>query len=279
MTVAVSCILSGGAVLAVDSAFTVTMGTMNKVYDSAEKLFTLGERPVGVAFYGAGEFGGRIIGSYIAEFCAKQPRIVAGQGDIASVAEELRAFFYSAYMKVVVPTLENSKGKPFGDIPEGERPGLGLVIAGFSPKAYLAEAWNVLIPVHSTAGSAARLRAPGEFGANWFALHEPITRYFLGADQALAEPIAAYIDSIRQPPLADDEKLALQKLLRSREYQFPVGMMPMPVAADFARFLIELTIAHHRFEMAASGVGGRARVGSVTYRGEPFRIHGEGVSP
>src|SRR5439155_17701092 len=122
------------------------------------------------------------------------------------------------------------------------------------------EAWNVLVPVHANAGSAVRLRAPGEFGANWFALHEPITRYFFGADPALLEPICNFVASVRQPPLNDSEKLALQAILRSREYRFPVGMMPMPVAADFARFLIDLTIGHHRFEMAASGVGGRARV-------------------
>ena len=73
MTVAMTSNLSEGVILGVDSALTVggTKGT--KVYDGTDKLFPVGTCPVGVATYGAGDFGGRLIGSYLREFEVGDP--------------------------------------------------------------------------------------------------------------------------------------------------------------------------------------------------------------
>jgi len=271
VTLAVSCNLSDGVVVGVDSAFTVSMGGTTKVYDSADKLFALGTKPIGVAMYGAGEFGGRVIGNYMAEFEAKHPEVARADAELAVVAETLRAFFHERYMTIVAPALEKSKGKPFADIPETERPGLGLVIAGFSPGQYLSEVWNVLIPNHINVGSAIRVAGQGEFNSNWFALYEPIFRYWWGYDPRVVEDVANYIGTIRAP-LTDPEKVGFVNAFGQRQYLFPVGMMPMPVAVEFVKFLVGLVISHHRFEIAASGVGGLARVGIATYRGGPFKI-------
>jgi hypothetical protein len=57
VTVAVSLNLSDGVILGVDSAVTIFTadGTgIAKVYEQAEKLFQLSNRPIGLAFYGAG---------------------------------------------------------------------------------------------------------------------------------------------------------------------------------------------------------------------------------
>ena len=74
MSVAVSCNLSDGVVLAADSAVALrTAGEIVKIYEPAEKLFPLGDRPIGMAVYGLAALGNRSIGSYLREFAADNP--------------------------------------------------------------------------------------------------------------------------------------------------------------------------------------------------------------
>lgn len=70
LTVAVSLNLSEGVILGVDSAVTVwsPKGGIAKVYENAEKLFQIAEKPVGIESFGIGALGSRTIGSYIREF-------------------------------------------------------------------------------------------------------------------------------------------------------------------------------------------------------------------
>ena len=75
MTVAISLNLSDGVVLAADSATSIPDGAggVAKVYENAEKLFELGNRPIGVAVYGIGAFGVRSVSSYLNEFEQRDP--------------------------------------------------------------------------------------------------------------------------------------------------------------------------------------------------------------
>ena len=50
-----------------------TAGGVVKTYENAEKLFQLGDRPIGVAAFGIGALGERNIGSYIREFEMRDP--------------------------------------------------------------------------------------------------------------------------------------------------------------------------------------------------------------
>jgi hypothetical protein len=62
MTVAISLNLSDGVVLAADSAATVPGegGSVLKTYENAEKLFALGNRPIGVVLpFMASQLSGR----------------------------------------------------------------------------------------------------------------------------------------------------------------------------------------------------------------------------
>jgi hypothetical protein len=106
LTVVVSCNLSDGFVLAVDSATTVPAigGGVAKVYENAEKLFQLDDRPIGVATYGLGALGNRSIGSYLREFEARDPGgVVTAHNDLGEVVEALREFFFTYYQQTVVP--------------------------------------------------------------------------------------------------------------------------------------------------------------------------------
>jgi len=80
MTVAVFCNLSEGVILGVDSAASFPgPGGVAKVYENAEKLFQLANRPIGVAVFGLGGLGTRSIGCYLRKFGLHDPgQVVAG---------------------------------------------------------------------------------------------------------------------------------------------------------------------------------------------------------
>src|SRR5437879_2866980 len=97
MTIAVSCNLSDGVVLGVDSAVTIPTptGGVGKVYENAEKLFQLGSRPIGIAVFGLGTLGNRSLGSYIREFEVRNPGgLVTGTGTVEQIVEALRTFLH-----------------------------------------------------------------------------------------------------------------------------------------------------------------------------------------
>jgi len=273
MSVAVSCNISDGVVLGVDSAavLPVPHGVL-KVYENAEKLFQLGNLPVGVAIFGLAGLGTRSVGSYLREFEVKKKDAIAEYQDISDLVEALREFFILKYRDLIVPALESAQGKLFEQIPLELKPAIGLVVGGFSRDEYLSEVWSILIPVHDKPGSAQRYRARGEFGTNWFALYQPIHRYIKGYDPALMQELTQYFEKLRGEPLSSDQVSQAEAILQKYEYQVPFAAMPMIEGIEHTRFLVNLVIQHHRFALGAPVVGGKTRIGLVTYRGGRFRI-------
>jgi len=274
MTVAVSCNLSDGVILGVDSAVSLpTAGGVAKVYENAEKLFQLGSRAIGVATFGLGAFEARSVGSYLREFEILNPKaVITGMTSVEQVVEELRSFFVDIYTKTIIPLLEKETGKRYEEIPVENRPVLGLVVGGFSHSAYLSEVWEILIPVNDKPNSASRKRSQGEFGTNWFAMYEPIRRYIKGHDGNLVQELLAYLVGLRGAALSQTEEQKVREIVAKFEYQIPYFAMPMGEGVDHTRFLVELVINHHRYALGAPVVGGAVRIGKVTYKGERFQI-------
>ena len=274
MTVAVACNLPDGVILGVDSAVTVpTAGGVAKVYENADKLFQLGDLPIGLAAYGLGALGERGIGSYVREFEVVDPDKVLTTGrTLRTVVESLRKFFSAKYDSTVVPVIEKELGKKFKDIPSDQHPVLGLVLGGFSTGAYLSEVWEIKIPEHKRGGSARRARAQGDFGTVWFAMFEPIRRYIKGIDQQLVTELLNHVEGLRGAPFSGPQRQQIMSIVRKHEYQIPFQAMPMAEGIAHTRFLVELVINHHRFAVGAPVVGGAARIGAVTYKGEQFHI-------
>jgi hypothetical protein len=279
VTVAVSCNLSDGVVLAVDSAVTLpdASGGIAKVYENAEKLFELGDKPIGIAAFGIGALGTRSVGSYVREFEMLNPRdVVKADVPLAEVVEGLRAFFTDRYRREVVPLLEQAHGVPFDEIAGDLKPVLGLVVGGFSANAFLSEVWEILIPIHDTPGSAVLRRNQGDFGTNWFAMFDPIRRYIKGFDPQLIDQLIDWLIQKRGGQALDPQEIAeAQGLLAGFEYQIPFAAMPLKEGIQHTRFLAELVVSHHRYAVGAPVVGGAVRVGSVTYRGGRFEIHAD----
>ncbi len=274
MTVAVSCNLSDGVILGVDSA--VTLPSVNgivKVYENAAKLFQLGDKPIGIAVFGMGALGNRTLGSYIREFELTGYKDVVKKGyKLRDIVEALRVFFMRRYKETIIPEFEAQTGLKFGDVPMEHRPAFGLVIGGFSDRAYLSETWLVSIPHHENPNSAELQRGEGNFGTNWFATFEPIRRYIKGFDPALLDELLGYVQGIVGRPFADEEIMHMQQIIGNHEYQIPFIAMPIEEGIAHTRFLVELAINHHRFAVGAPIVGGKAKLGMVTYKGDKFQL-------
>jgi len=274
MTVAVSCTLPDGVILGVDSAVSVPSPDGNgivKVYENAEKIFQLGNMPVGIAIYGLGALGSRSIGSYIREFEVKNHKMLAKNNHLKDVVEAFRKFFMDSYRDTIVKSIELD-GIKFEEILAEQRPTLGLIIGGFSNGAYLPEVWQLEIPHHSEPNSGILLRSQGNFGTNWFAMCEPIRRYIKGFEPTLLNEILDYITSLREDQFSPEESQYITEIIQKHEYQIPYHAMSIKEGTDHTRFLVELVINHHRFSIGAPVVGGKARIGKVSYKGERFEI-------
>lgn len=271
MTVAVSCNLADGVVLGVDSA--VTIGNVLKVYENAEKLFQLGEKPIGIATFGIGALGTRGIGSYIREFEVVDPNHVVTQGvPMNVVVEELRKFFSQRYFSTVVPEVEAQTNRKFDQIPDNQKPLLGLVVGGFSSGSYLSQVWLIIIPFNASVNTATIRRNEGNFGCDWFSLFIPICRYAKGYDPALLDELIGYFTRLLGRNFTAQENTAMKDIIEKYVYQVPFNAMPIEEGVALTKFLVEMVINHHRFTIGAPVVGGKARLGLVTYKGEKFQI-------
>jgi len=275
MTVAVAGNFPDGVVLGVDSAVTLSdaKGRIAKVYENAEKLFQIGEKPIGIAVFGSAIIGGRGIGSYIREFEIQNPNnVMSNPASVKDIVEELRKFFMAVYQATVIPEIEAQKGKKFNELTDEEKPILGLAVGGFSGTQPFSEIWEILIPIHGTANSATQWCHPKEFRCIWFALNEPIYRYTKGYDRDLLRELKAHIGGLRGTPLNAAEDAVIDAIVAKFEYQIPCSGMPIREGIAYVRFQVELVINHHRFAVGAPVVGGDARIGVVTYKGEKFKI-------
>lgn len=278
VTVAVACNLAEGVVLGVDSAVTMSnqQGQIIKTYEHAVKLFQLGEKPVGIATYGMGALGNRIIGSYVREFEMEDPEhVVTRDATMEDIVEQLRNFFLIKYRDIQIPIIENQTGKKFEDIPNDDKPALGLAVGGFSAKAYLSQVWEIIVPVHETPNSAKLWCGEGDFKPVWFALNEPIFRYHKGYDRNLLKALKEYFTRLRGSPLTQAEDGEITGILKRHEYRVPFGGMPIEDGIAYVRFLVDMVVNHHRYTIGAPVVGGKVQIGKVTYKGEKFQILGE----
>lgn len=275
MTVAVAASFPDGVVLGVDSAVTINNanGQVVKVYENAVKLFQIGEKPIGIAAFGLAILGARGIGSYLREFEVSNPdNIISKPASVKDVVEELRKFFMQIYQTIVIPEVEAQKGKKFEELAPKEKPVLGLAVGGYSGATPFSEVWEILIPLNNTPNSANQWCKPKEFRCAWFALNEPIYRYTKGYDRDLLTELKNYFGNLRGTPLNPSEVQAIDAIIAKYEYPFPCSVMPLLEGIAYVRFQVELVINHHRFSVGAPIVGGDARIGVVTYKGEKFKI-------
>ena len=106
-----------------------------------------------------------------------------------------------------MPVLEQAHDAPFEEIPVESIPVLGVIVGGFSHGAFLSEVWHIVIPTNSSVGSASQDRASGAFGSNWYAMYEPIRRYFKGFDLGLLFNVSNWLLQARGVATLDQQPL------------------------------------------------------------------------
>ena len=149
---------------------------------------------------------------------------------------------------------------------------MGLIVGGFLPGAYLSEVWQIFLPQTITPNSAKQERKQGSFGSNWFSLFEPIRRYSKGIDLGLFNELMQNFEKLLGRKFTTQEIAAIAQIRQRYEYQIPYGAMPIDEGIEWVRFQVELVINHFRYAVGAPVVGGKVRVGLVTYKSNDFRI-------
>lgn len=280
MTVAISCNLSDGVILGVDSAVTVAAGEHVKIWDNAEKLFQLSDKPVGAAIYGLAGFGDRSVGSYFREFEQSNPAgVLTSPNDVSVVVEALRHFLYTAYYATIVPAIE-AAGVNFNDLLQaGNAPTLGVIVGGFSAGQYLPELWQVVIPYSAAQNSGIQTFGRGVIGVSWYSMYMPIVRYINGYDQEMFLELVQHVEGLLGRPFTADERTAFNSVFEKYQYKVSFSSMPIEQGIEYVRFLVDLAIKHFHFSSGFAHqpftekvVGGRARLGVVTYKADRFRI-------
>jgi len=257
MTIVVAVKVNDGLVLAADSAVAVHGGPAGKppgilkTYDYGRKLSHIKDYPIGTLSWGVSLLGSRTIESLISEYEFGLPSVKDKevQGfQVREIAGDLRAFL-----------LERYKAQ-YGPLSPGDQPSLGVLVSGYSDRAYFPEQYLFEFPV--TPGLQFRRpdKENGEpnLGVDWFGLTDAITRLVKGADPRLGAVLAERLQ------ISAEESW---QLLAQFEYPIAFEGMPLQDAIDLAVYLVEMTIGRYRFAVGAPVCGGEVDVAVITPRG------------
>jgi hypothetical protein len=262
--------LPDGVVLGTDGATTYTdyETDVSKLMLAGDKLARLAGRPIGVATCGLAYLGSRSIGNLLHEF--QHALAPAGAAvTLGAVSEELRRFFATAYRETITQDpLPLLAGDP-GDSPRDEL-SLTFVVAGYSPSSVFPEVWHVEIAQDNWPGEVSQICRPGDFGADWFSMYDPILRYVFGYDRRIVRDLDRLVHDICGFPAPGDFKDRLIQVLSKYEQPVPYNHMPLEMGVAYVRSLITLAIDYYRFSIAEEVIGGEPRIGLVTYNDREF---------
>jgi hypothetical protein len=245
--------VSEGLVLAADSAATITgqildpdgkvvSGGVLKTYYTARKVIQIGDLPIGVLTWGQGNLGARTIESYVREW-----EFTNNWQSLEAFRKKHKGAQYSvkAFAEGLLRHLTKVHEQVNAHLPEDQRPGVGIIVAGYSEGAFFPEIWRCVIP-HDT-----------QPGASWFGLTDPIVRLHFGIDNGLmvllSEKFGVPIDELRE-------------IATPSQHQIPFGLMPLQDAIDYANYLLDVAVRTYRFVIGPELVGGKVDIAIVTQR-------------
>jgi hypothetical protein len=281
MTIAVAVKVHDGVVLAADSAASIMHpqggppGLAAWVYNNANKVVRfMRELPVGGVTWGSGSIGPVSISTLARDltqrFCESSPSgwsVAPVNYTMKDVAEKTRRFFFeekylAAYPVPPVPTTPPTGGAAPA-LPA--RPSLGLLIAGFSTGADLAEVYRIEIndgncPAPILAQSAEAT------GYLWYGQPDALDRLLLGYDARLRSVFEQLLQQVGVPlPQLGTVVDGLMAQV-TQGFDIPLHTPPMLIqdAIDLAAFLVQTAIGFSRFRAGSPTVGGPIEIAAIT---------------
>jgi hypothetical protein len=267
-------------VIAADSAVTVSGVVVDesggqhsgvlKVFERARKIFQLGELPVGLAALGISAIGKRTVASYLEEFELENLDAIAPGGkypqeSLHPLCSKIWKFLQERYRAEFQDALEREKAIPYDEIALDARPSLVVLVAGYGHKKPLGELWQINAPLSEVGEAVVQLRAPGDFGANWFGVIGPVTRFIKGFDARLPEGLHRRLkDKLGEK--ADEVWPDVEGLLNSLEYKIAYMAMPLEDGIEHVRYLAGLSINFARFALGPPVCGGDVQLATITAR-------------
>jgi len=276
MTIAISCNLSDGVILGADSAITVSgriieesegqpakvvEGVMN-IYHDADKLYSLGgeKAQIGILTYGAATLEKRTLRSYIRQF-------EGGEFDKSKKLED------------VCGDLGNFFEKILSRLAKEKRPGIGLVVAGFSLDQPLSEVWELKFPPGEEKAIPRQVRPRGGFGANFFATYRSITRMIKGYDpDAIKNLMEFFVKECKvemTPELSAKITKGINQILSAHEYRTIFDAMTLQDGISYVKFLLDTAINQSRFTIGPETCGGDVRIAVIDQDGFKDITHRE----
>jgi len=264
MSVGIVVKVSEGLVLGTDSAAALygriegpggVQEGIVKIFHNANKLLQIGDFPIGLLTWGQAFIGMRTIESLVRQW--------EHDNGWQSREEYKETYSEEPYaVKVCAERLYEHLAKAydeqFGSLPEQQRPGLGVVIAGYSEQAFFPEIWRFVLPVDKEVVNQRPDRdGKPDFGANWFGLTDAIVRLHWGRDDAVIKLISERFGIPEQEVL---------ETLNSLQYQIPFAVMPLQDAIEYAHYMINVAVGRYRFVAGPELCGGKIDVAAITQR-------------
>lgn len=222
-----------------------------KSYSNATKLFQLGDLPVAIATWGAGNVGSLSVGGLVSEFQSH----VTLTGNLQTMAQELAKFIQISYAIAYPQTPPVGLPPP----PPNPLPTLGFFIGGYSPTQPLPELWEVRFP-----GPVVTLiRSPQDSGANWRGIENPFTRLHFGVDFRIAGILTQ----------AGVPTPIIQQVTTGFESPVVFDSMPIQDAIGFAEYILRTTIGFTTYETGASTCGEPIQVAAIVRRKGYIWVH------
>lgn len=267
MSVVIVVKVSEGLVLAADSAATLsgiiedpqgnkTEGILQTFYNS-KKLLQVGENfPIGVLTWGQAFIGPRTIESLVREWeydkhwqsikIYKDNKKKSAKYKVKEYAQGLLDYFLKLH------------SDEYRDIPYDSRPGMGMVVAGYTEGEFFPEIWRFVVPQDSEVhNQRPDIDGKPNFGASWFGIKEPIVRLHFGRDERVINIIS------EKYGINQDE---LRQSLSPLQYLIPFAQMPLQDAIEYANYILNVVIGRFRFVIGPNLCGGEIDIAAITQR-------------
>jgi hypothetical protein len=221
-----------------------------KSYENAQKIFHVGDLPIGVLTYGVGNIGRRSIESFVHEFSRAEKELLEQAEQHVDVEQTAGRFFNF---------MRRHHHEAFGAMDPAQQPALGFIVAGYSENEHLASEWEFILP-QTTAPQ--RVRPQNDIGGSWRGVGSPFSRLMFGFDPILEAQLA-------QAGMPPAEVQRFKNVAAGVQTRIAFDGMPLRDAIGYCRFIIQTTINWCTYAIGSPLCGGPIKLATIT-RGADF---------